>query len=684
MKTSKFVQLDPKVLMEYIYEDTFLTAENYVVTTDLNQDLNSFAANNDEGSNNRYSNQLVLIDPVRNKYGIRDDEEYNFILDKNYNQNLPVQYDRVKLHFPIDYSFDDYVGCYLKVYVMDYNNDKLVNLSSYYFDKQDQDRFNNELQLSSPPNTFNGRLWGKYIEVAYPSPNAISRQRTNNIANANSINYNISSGVGISNTSPVMVEFGFITKKEILNGVTTFLLRDPYQTSVPQTPDFKNLAVKIEPNTDGDWFDIYGTYNGNIAEFNNWIQVSILNGQRYYVEYAITTFEENIKNKTLKTIIDVDFNEKIEFRPIIKYSSTTAAIEVLMSVIDRGDGSVITRRASYGLMPDEISKYSRNLTRINVQGVKTPKIYNLRSGGSMYDAFDGLNNRKFNLDVFGDGIQTVKVPYPILVNANNILAKTDSAIADGKLWKGFGKLKLVVEPFDNIFKFTLAKDVRAMMVVNTNNNTTRSPISLSPILTDTTTRSNLAKRNYITNKGFNTGLSLDEFTLRESRFTSTSTSQNISSLQKSAPTRTAGNASTSTTVPSVQVEYFNLLEVGEINLHFKNYDREVKVPIYRKTGENDLKNGTVVFKLNKNKVNDVRQIYESGINMFYITATNEETEETTVLYEGTFIMSDSIQYVEDLSDSYEENVDGSTANVQVIRDYGKETAVVTRRRTLGD
>ena len=43
MKTSKFVQLDPKVLMEYIYEDDYLTAENYIITTDLNDNSNSFA-----------------------------------------------------------------------------------------------------------------------------------------------------------------------------------------------------------------------------------------------------------------------------------------------------------------------------------------------------------------------------------------------------------------------------------------------------------------------------------------------------------------------------------------------------------------------------------------------------------------------------------------------------------------
>ena len=655
MKTSKFVQLDPKVLMEYIYEDSFLTSENYIVTHDLNQDQRSFAPKNDEGSNNRYANQLVLIDPVKNKYGIRNSDQYNFLQDREYNQNLPLKYDRVKLHFPIDFNFADYVGCYLRVYAMDYDNNNLISMTNYYFDKQDQDRFNSELQLSSPPSTLNGRLWGKYIEIAFPSPNTISLQRTNNIANSNSINYNISGGVGLSNTSPIMIEFGYITKKEEINNVVTYLLRSPYQTSVPQTPDYENLSITIEPNSNGDWFDIYGTFNGTSAEFNTWIQVSQQSGKRYYVEYVITMFEENVKGKTLTTLITSDFNEKIEYRPIIKYSSTTAAIEVVMRVIDQVDSSIITRRASYGLLPDEISKYSRSLVRINVEGIKTPKIYNLRSGGSMFDAFDGLNNRKYtdsSSDIYGSDIQTIKVPYPILTNSNSILAKSKSAVVSGKIWYGFGKLKITVDPFDNVFKFVLAKNIRTVtQPSNTKSNTTST-----------------------------TPNSLSSSSFSSSSFSPSSLSPN-SRLAINSPQSPINFERVGGTYTTTQVDHFNLVNAGTIDLYFKNHNRDIKTSLYRKTGEIDLKNGTVVFKLNKNKVNDVRQIYNSGVNMFYITSTNEDTRETTVIYEGTFIMSDSVDYVEEMSSAYEleTNDNEDSGNVEIVKDGTKETAIVTRK-----
>jgi hypothetical protein len=63
--------------------------------------------------------------------------------------------------------------------------------------------------------------------------------------------------------------------------------------------------------------------------------------------------------------------------------------------------------------------------------------------------------------------------------------------------------------------------------------------------------------------------------------------------------------------------------------------------------------------------------------MFYITSTNEDTQETTVIYEGTFIMSDSVDYAEDMSESFETL---NTGSVEIIRDDNREKAVVTRRQ----
>lgn len=585
MKNSKFVQLNPKVMLEYIYDDSNLNAENYVITHDRSIDKYSYSANNSEGTNNQYDNQYVLLDPVTYKAGIRNEDNYNFIQNKEYSQTLPIRFDKIKLHFPVNYSFADSVGCYLNIYVLDATNNNTYNLVQYYFDKQDDYRFNHELALSPSVNNLNGKIWGKFIQLSYPSPYEISLQKTNNLVTSNTINYNLTQGTGISQTAPIMIEFGFINKKEVINDVITYILSTPYQTSVPITPDYENLGLTIRPAYDGDWFEIFGTFNGTINSFNDFILTARNIGKRYYVEYIITQFEENIKGKSLNITIEKDFNDIIDYRPIIKYSTTTSTIDVTMRLVDKTDGSVIMRHGSYGMYSDELSKYSRSLVRINVNGLKTPKIYNMRHGASV---LDDINNRKFT-NGFSDetGIEIIKVPYPVLVSVNNIVAKSENSLINGQDWKGYGKLKLVVNPFDNIFTFVLAKKITA------------------------------------------------------------------------------------------KVEYFNLIDLGEINLFFKNFDSELKTNLFRLSDGIDLEKGTVVFKLKKADVSKVRRIFQSGINVFYITSTNAKTNETNVIYEGTFIMSDSIDYVNELSQDYQNENDG----VEIRRDNNQEYAIVTRRKT---
>jgi hypothetical protein len=578
MKNSKYIQLDQDVLLEYVYDDKNLQNNDYIVTDNLQERTKNFSFQNDEGLNNRISNQFVIIDPVTSKAGINDPEKYNFLKQRKFTQTLPVRHDRVKIHFPINFNFEGYAGCFIKLLHRDFSNENTISLSNYYFDKQDQDRFNQELELSSPPITINSRIWGKFIELTFPSPSEISKQRTNNLATPNSINSNISNGEGLSTNSPIFIEFGFIDKKQVINITINYLFSSPYQTSVPLSPNFENLAVDVRPSSQGDWFDISGIFNETINGFNNFILNSRDLGKRYNVEYDVTIFEENIKRNTQTFRVNEGFNEPVEFRPVIKFSSTTAIIEVIMRLTDQVDESTITKRASYGLLPDEISKYSRSLVRLNVNGIKKPVIYNSRNSSAPTQE----GNFEYKPQ---KTIETIRVPYPLLTERNNVVLKTESSLINGKEFKGFGKLKLVIDPFDNIIKFSIAKSVED------------------------------------------------------------------------------------------KVEYFNLLEMGEINLIFKNPNEEIKSSIYRQSEDNDLEKGTIVFKLDRSKIERIRRIFQSGVNIFYITSTIESTNERTVLYQGTFIPTDSVDYVNDLARDFTNEND----DVEIRRDSGQETAIITRR-----
>ena len=160
----------------------------------------------------------------------------------------------------------------------------------------------------------------------------------------------------LSNETPIKIDFQFLNRKENVFEKESYIVSESFNTSIPVTPEFEQLGVQIEPAIDGDYFEINGTYNGNISEFNTFIQREIAMGKRYYAIYTVEIFEKNTKTST-KTFNQFDnFNIPIDDRPIIKYSTTTAVIDVTMNLVNEIDGSSVIRRASYSMTQDEVGK----------------------------------------------------------------------------------------------------------------------------------------------------------------------------------------------------------------------------------------------------------------------------------------------------------------------------------------
>ena len=615
-KISKFLKLDKNILLEYIYDSGNLLSEPYDILVNSKLNNNSYLSSESSITGNSQQNSLFLIDPVSRKLGKIDTDNYSFLQVRNYSQPGPIKHDTLKFHLPINFTFGEYIGFYINVYTFDRQNKVKYDISNFYFDITDLEQ-QNLMNFTSPPLLYLEKLWGKNITINIPSVDAISNQLTNNLPTEDSINSNLTDGFGLSLTSPIFIDFSFITKKQVINDITTYLSKSPISLSVPQTPEFERLGLMIESSKNGDFFEIYGTYNGNIGEFNKFINDSVQQGNRYYVRYDITIFEQNIRGKTTTIILTDNFNETVEFRPIIKYSTTTAVIDVEMRLIDAIDDSYITRKASYGMLQDEVSKYSLSLSKINLKNAYKPKIYNIKNaidpslvGKSnamgMVDQFStsgGIGNVNFDgtavesngttttdsgTDLLNAGsIQTVKVPFPVLVETFNVIGKSDNTIFDNKTFYANGRIQIVLYPFDNIVKFVLA------------------------------------------------------------------------SGDDTAP------------------EYMDLTKYNEISFVIRNDFDSVTFPLYEETDEIQLDIGQIVFKLDKNKYNRIKNIYDSGINLFYITGTNQDV--TSVIYNGLFKIFENRDNVVTLND---EAAAGTTPTI--IDDPnlagGQETAVVTRRR----
>lgn len=586
MKISKFAKVHRDVLFEYIYNDGNLISEQYKILVNIKDGINSFISTDTSGTNNIKSNQLFRIDPVSSKYGKVDTSYYSFLQEKDYSAGIPVRHDTIKLHLPINYTFGEYIGCYIKAYTYGYDNRNLFELTNFYFDMTDVSQ-SYLLNYISPPLLFQEKLWGKNIQIEIPSISEISAQRVDGKAKENSINSNLTNGLGLSLTSPIFIDFYFITKSQTLNGVTTYLMSPKTTVTVPQTPEFEQLGLKIEHSVNGDFFEIYGTYNDSIAELKTFIDNSVSLGNKYYIQYTITLYEQNIRGKSLTIVVNENFNEKVEYRPIIKYSTTTAIIDAEMKLIDAVDESYVVRKASYGMLQDEVSKYSLNLSKINLRNAMKPKIYNTRTTGSATFGDAGGSGTNVTL-------QTVKIPFPVMIDKSNVIGKSDNVIYNKNKFYGIGKLLINIFPFDNIINFVIA---------------------------------------------FNTKDSSD------------------------------------TTATSIQ--YLDMSSMNDIQLEFKNSTTEVKVPIYREA-ENNLSIGQVVFKIPKNKISDIRKIYNENNNIFYITTTSGEI--TTVIYTGLFKMYDSSGNITELNQNLP-TLNAAASNPKIIQDGSaiKEKAIVTRK-----
>jgi hypothetical protein len=594
MKISKYAKIHRDVLFEYVYNDGNLISEQYKILVNIKDGINSFISTETSATNNIKGNQLFRIDYVTGKYGKVDTNYYSFLQEKDYSAGIPVRYDTIKIHLPINYTFGEYIGCYIKAYTYGYDNKNIFELTNFYFDISDVSQ-SYLLNYTSPPLLFQEKLWGKNIQIEIPSVSEISNQRVNGKAKENSINSNLTNGLGLSINSPIFIDFYFITKSQTLNGITTYLMSPKITVTVPQTPEFEQIGLKIEHSVNGDFFEIYGTYNGSLAELKTFIDNSVALGNKYYIQYTITTYEQNIRGKSLTITVNENFNEKIEYRPIIKYSTTTAIIDVEMKLIDAVDNSYIVRKASYGMLQDEVSKYSLNLSKINLRNAMKPKIYNTRTVGS---ATFGNANTGVGAEFFGHvsniTLQTVKIPFPVMIDKSNVICKSDNVVYNKDKFYGIGKLLINIFPFDNIINFVIAS------------NTTDS--------SDTTATS---------------------------------------------------------------IQYLDMSSMNNIQLEFKNSTTEVKVPIYREA-ENNLSIGQVVFKIPKNKITDIRKIYESNNNIFYITTTSNEI--TTVIYTGLFNIYDSSNNISELNRNLPK-LNVSNSNPKIIQDNSdiKEKAIVTRK-----
>lgn len=453
MRSSKYVIIDQNILLEYIYDDQLLISEGYNILINSNFGTKTFVSKIGSNTNNDLRNTIYKIDSTLDRYGSivldplvpeKISDSTPSIQSKNFAPSIPVRYDEVRIHLPVNWTFGDYKGCYLRVYTYNFDDSLQLDLCNYYFDISDVELIN-KMEYSSNLLLHGQRQWGKYLKVQFPSVTKISDQRRDNVTIENSINFNLSGGSGLSKKSPVFIDFHFIQSVNVVNGRKFFSLGSRITTLFPQTPDFENIGVVIEESSQGDYFVIYGTYNGSLGEFNQFLNESYYTGNRYYLEYVVELYERNELIKTQTYLVNEEFNQIIEYRPIVKFSTTTAMIQVIMRIIDNTNGDVITRKSSVGIIQENVSKYSRYLSKINLKKATRVDVTNIKTVIQPQTG-DGTFGTKPILILD-------KLPYTVYSSELYVHINKENVDFSGRIWLGLNNSSINIFPFDNIIKF---------------------------------------------------------------------------------------------------------------------------------------------------------------------------------------------------------------------------------------
>ena len=529
--TSKYVQLGPQVLLEYIYQDPVIPT---VIDTDLNGARNMILYNSYTDSNfmftednpfvptgNYRTYSSIPINANRNKYAyLTTNMPLNYLdYDTNLpdvasllaqlttNPNVPVeflQYDTIRLHLVSGFSFAlQGDGIIFEVQLTD-NADNKHNIVSLTYLNTDS------YEVINPDEFIVGeRLYNKYIELKIPAISYLADISQSLPSNTSSLSHAISNGTGVNYSSMINFVMKNIVTTQTVNGYKYFLTGDETAASINRTDEYSGLAAVIEESTSGDYFELYGQYNGVIYEdfivnYLNTLPNSniIVFHDIIVVEQVSTSFIVTSKHSFLQT---GDFQESYKFRPIILNSSnaTSYRIDYTLRIYNQYDNSQIIRQSQFASF--DVKKYGRRIRKINL-GVEPviAKVYNTLSDNKPVINLVNYNRMKISQDG-GGSVQTqfvtsfadrnkisasvtaVKIT-PAVQQEGDVLptAKGQSMLASDiplsiqqissieKVYKQ-GEAPIGISPFDNFYQFIIY------------NNATSSAVGLSsPQLLDLT------------------------------------------------------------------------------------------------------------------------------------------------------------------------------------------------------
>ncbi len=455
MATSLLFNISKFVLLEYIYSDIGSLIEHntgdigFRRVTNGHQDGEDIIINKD---NARTITRNIVDDTVielpDGKYALLDNDSAFFypntdpevtVSDITIAPPLDITYDRVRVHILSGYNFEELDGFIISLYAR-MNNDKIVRFTQLSHLKSDTSR----LFFNPKPLKLAEFIYDKFVEFDIPSQNFILTQQEANPGSTTTFSFYITNGVYLANQQTIYAEYKNIKKTIAEEGLIFFEPDETVKFAFNSVDKFDLLVAKIQESSDGDFFEYFAEFNGNLVE-DFIFQLNSVAGNNFFIIHELRVIEQVgdtfVETDNFTSIQTGDYDKLRRFRPILQLSDTAIAfsIEYTVRLYNSIDGRSIFKISS--ITSTDINKYGEKTTTLNVgETIQPIKVYNKLSGRPEFSIQDNL------LKLTNTKILTT------FLNNTNIVVNSDSDIDNS-----VEGLVIRIAPFDNLFKFNLRK-----------------------------------------------------------------------------------------------------------------------------------------------------------------------------------------------------------------------------------
>lgn len=485
--TSKYVQLTPYLVMEYMYADQ-PNPESYFVNTGspavpFNKLINGIVpgpggtASNDAqiyNQNQSYSvtyntslNNVVKVSdnsfiPLNPNYIIPyNDFNSNLTstsdLPVNFGSNFSITYDSVRYHILAGYNLQNLDGIILGIDFLD-SDGSYVTFSQIFIDSG----FSSQYTLNPNPLMIGINSYDKYFEIKIPSLLYLNNQYISSPTPSSTPAALFSkSGRGFVVGSPMRVRAYEVLNTTLTSGYSTYGVNLVSTLSLESEDPFSNIGAYIGLADTGDFFEFFATDNGGFIEDFILFQNSI--GNQYYIQNSIEVLEQIgtalIQTSNFFTIQTTAYDIPNLYRPIIRNSGVAASftLRYTMTLVNSVDQSRITRIASY--TSNNPAKYGSYIAPLQLENLpQVQKIYNKIANQTGITVPNSNPSPRLIVkysNVFFER-NLVNTTMTNLVVKGTSITTADGGVQDQTSY-GQGQAYITISPFDNYYKFTFYK-----------------------------------------------------------------------------------------------------------------------------------------------------------------------------------------------------------------------------------